>query len=93
MKILKIIDKILSNLLIYSVKFYQKVLSPIFGSNCRHIPTCSNYTIEALKIHGFLKGSWLALKRISRCNPYGTYGYDPVPPKFKFKTIDECLQQ
>ena len=48
---------------------------------CRHTPTCSNYAIEAIKEYGALKGSWLAIKRISRCSPWGTKGYDPVPKK------------
>jgi len=47
--------------------------------NCRYQPTCSSYTIEALQVHGVLKGSWLAAKRIGRCNPWGGSGYDPVP--------------
>ena len=92
MKIIRIIDKIISLFLILSIKFYQKFLSPILGSNCRHTPTCSNYSIEAIKVYGFLKGSWMALKRITRCHQFGTYGYDPVPPKIKVKSLEECLQ-
>jgi putative membrane protein insertion efficiency factor len=68
------------------IKFYQIVISPILPNSCRYYPTCSNYAIEALKIHGLLKGSWLAIKRILRCNPWGGSGYDPVPPK-KTKNI------
>ena len=57
-------------------------LSPFLGQNCSHIPTCSNYAIEAINEWGIFKGSWLAAKRIIRCNPWwGTYGDDPVPKK------------
>ncbi len=72
-------------LLILPIRFYQLFISPLFPSSCRHTPTCSQYAIEAIKTHGVFRGFWLALKRITRCNPWGTYGYDPVPPKnFKF---------
>lgn len=67
------------------VKIYQKLISPLFPSTCRYTPTCSAYSIEALKKHGPLKGSWLALKRIVSCNPWGGHGYDPVPEKYSFK--------
>lgn len=68
-------------LLIIPVKLYQILISPILPNSCRHIPTCSNYTIEALKTHGVFIGLWLSIKRILRCHPWGTSGYDPVPPK------------
>ncbi|ORL45813.1 hypothetical protein IIF7_09180 [Zunongwangia atlantica 22II14-10F7] len=61
------------------VKFYQNFISPLTPATCRYTPTCSNYTIEALKKHGLFKGGWLALKRIFSCNPWGGSGYDPVP--------------
>ena len=61
------------------VKFYQIFISPIFPSSCRYTPTCSNYTIEALKKHGLIKGGWLSIKRILSCNPWGGSGHDPVP--------------
>lgn len=51
------------------------------SASCRHIPSCSEYAVEALKIHGPLKGICLATKRILKCHPWGTHGYDPVPPK------------
>jgi putative membrane protein insertion efficiency factor len=63
------------------VKFYQVAISPFFPSSCRYSPTCSHYTLEALKKHGLLKGGWLAIKRISSCHPWGGKGYDPVPEK------------
>ena len=50
-------------------------------SPCRHVPSCSTYAVEALEIHGAAKGSWLALRRLARCHPWGTQGYDPVPDR------------
>lgn len=62
------------------IKIYQKM--PISThKNCRHMPTCSNYAIEAINTHGIVKGIYLSTKRIIRCNPWGTSGYDPVPNK------------
>ena len=71
----------MNRLLILLIRGYQKILSPLLGKNCRYYPTCSQYAIEALEVHGTFKGSWLALKRICRCNPWGGQGPDPVPPK------------
>lgn len=64
---------------IFLVQIYQTVISPLLGSNCRFTPTCSAYSIEALQKHGALRGGWLAIRRISRCHPWGGDGYDPVP--------------
>jgi putative membrane protein insertion efficiency factor len=61
------------------IRFYQLVISPILPNACRFTPTCSQYTYEAVKKYGFLKGTWLGIKRISRCRPGGGSGYDPVP--------------
>lgn len=66
-------------LFIFLVRFYQVVVSPLKPPTCRYTPTCSQYALEALKKYGAFKGSWLALKRIARCHPWGGYGYDPVP--------------
>lgn len=74
-------NKILQNLLILLIKFYQKVLSPLFPGVCRYRPTCSQYMIEAIKIHGIIQGLYLGTKRILRCHPWGGSGYDPVPEK------------
>ncbi|WP_228850813.1 membrane protein insertion efficiency factor YidD [Aegicerativicinus sediminis] len=63
------------------IKFYQLFISPITPATCRYQPTCSNYTVEALKKHGLFKGGWLSIKRILSCNPWGGSGYDPVPDK------------
>lgn len=63
------------------VRGYQIMISPWLGSNCRFHPTCSAYMIQAIKIHGFFKGTWLGTKRLFRCHPWGGQGFDPVPPK------------
>jgi len=60
---------------------YKYVISPMTPASCRHIPSCSEYALEALKTHGPVKGIYLATRRILKCNPWGTHGYDPVPPK------------
>lgn len=61
------------------IKFYQIFISPILPNSCRYAPTCSHYSIEALQKHGFIKGGWLAIKRILSCHPWGGQGFDPVP--------------
>jgi putative membrane protein insertion efficiency factor len=76
---------ILIRILMIPVYIYKYVISPMTQASCRHIPSCSEYAIEALKIHGPIKGLYLATRRILRCHPWGTHGYDPVPPK-KIKT-------
>ncbi len=60
---------------------YQKGISPLIGTNCRFEPSCSAYAREALGKFGGFRGGWLALRRISRCHPWGGSGYDPVPPR------------
>ena len=71
---------LVSRLLIGSVRFYQGAISPHLPAACRYQPTCSQYAIEAVRLHGAAKGSLLAAKRILRCHPWGGSGYDPVPP-------------
>ena len=71
--------RILSFPFVILIKLYQGTLSPLLGPKCRFTPTCSQYAIEALKKHGVIKGLWLAIKRISKCHPWGGHGYDPVP--------------
>jgi hypothetical protein len=63
------------------VHAYRLLVSPFLGRNCRFAPTCSEYALEALERHGALRGGWFALRRISRCHPWGGEGFDPVPPK------------
>ena len=72
-----------SKFLISIIRFYQIFISPLIGNNCRYHPTCSEYFIESLKIHGPIKGTILGVKRISKCHPWGGKGYDPVPEKEK----------
>ncbi len=67
--------------LVACVRAYQVVLSPLFRGCCRFEPSCSNYMIEALQIHGPLKGLYLGTRRLLRCHPFGPHGYDPVPLK------------
>ncbi|HTS45533.1 MAG TPA: membrane protein insertion efficiency factor YidD [Puia sp.] len=76
---MKTILQILSLPFIALIKLYQWIISPLMGPKCRFTPSCSQYAIAALKKYGFLKGTWLSLKRISRCHPWGGHGYDPVP--------------
>lgn len=66
-------------MLIYIIRFYQKFISPFLPPACRYTPTCSNYAIEAIQKHGAFKGTWLAIKRIASCHPWGGHGHDPVP--------------
>jgi len=72
-------SKILKYILITPILLYQKFISPFFPSTCRFSPTCSNYAIDAIKLKGPFVGFWLALKRISKCHPWGGTGYDPLP--------------
>jgi putative membrane protein insertion efficiency factor len=71
--------KILSFILSLPVHFYRYAISPYLRPVCRHVPSCSLYALEALKIHGPVRGLYLAVNRILRCRPGGTHGYDPVP--------------
>ena len=67
--------------IIFIIKIYQLVISPFLKSNCRYLPTCSEYSIESLKEHGLITGIYFSLKRILKCHPLGKSGYDPVPKK------------
>ena len=81
--------KIISNFLILIIKFYKFFVSPFMHSNCRYLPTCSDYFIDSLKLNGALKGSFLGIKRILRCHPVkilgGDSGFDPAPNSEKEK--------
>ncbi len=70
----------IKNILIGIINIYQKVPGPFHGY-CKHIPSCSEYMKIAIKEHGSIKGVFLGFKRILKCNPFGTYGYDPVPER------------
>ncbi|MBV1923970.1 MAG: membrane protein insertion efficiency factor YidD [Flavobacteriaceae bacterium] len=80
------LKKILTYPFVLIIRFYQLAISPIFPSTCRYNPTCSHYSVEALQTHGLIKGSWLSIKRIFSCHPWGGKGYDPVPPPKKRKS-------
>ena len=79
------VNKLILYPLIIIIKFYQFFISPILGQNCRYLPTCSEYTLKSLQQFGFIKGLKLSLKRISKCHPWGSHGYDPVPGKLEKK--------
>ncbi|RKY78487.1 membrane protein insertion efficiency factor YidD [candidate division KSB1 bacterium] len=66
-------------ILTFLIRFYQKVISPGLPATCRFYPTCSEYSIQALEKYGFVKGTILSVKRVSRCHPWNPGGYDPVP--------------
>ncbi|MCB9126423.1 MAG: membrane protein insertion efficiency factor YidD [Ardenticatenales bacterium] len=66
-------------LLLGLIRFYQRLISPLFPPSCRFHPTCSHYTAEAIEKYGAIKGSWLGVRRIVRCHPWNPGGYDPVP--------------
>jgi putative membrane protein insertion efficiency factor len=66
-------------LLLALLRGYQYAIRPLLGANCRFVPSCSDYAREAIERHGAAKGSWLALRRVLRCHPYHSGGYDPVP--------------
>ncbi len=80
-KLVELAGKFISLFLIVLIKFYQLFISPAFPGSCRFYPTCSNYSIEAIKRFGPVKGGYLSVKRIVRCNPWNPGGYDPVPEK------------
>lgn len=71
----------LKKIFILPIKFYQYVISPLIGPRCRFQPTCSHYMVEAIMEWGIFKGTWLGLKRIGKCHPWGPHGHDPVPKK------------
>ncbi len=72
-------NKIISGILLFLIRLYRVTLSPLLGKSCRYTPSCSRYTYQAIEKHGPLKGSWLGIKRILSCHPWGGSGYDPVP--------------
>ena len=79
------LNKIITFPLILLIRGYQLLLSPMLGSNCRFMPTCSEYAMESLKEYGLIKGTVLTIKRIGKCHPWGGHGYDPIPTKMEKK--------
>ena len=78
--------EIVTRLLLLLIRGYQILISPLLGPNCRFTPSCSQYAIEAIQIHGIIGGSWLSLCRLGRCPPLHPGGYDPVPPPMQKET-------
>ena len=77
------LNKIITFPIIIIIRIYQLIISPLLGSNCRFMPTCSEYAMESLKSYGLIKGLFLTVKRIGKCHPFGGRGYDPIPKKGK----------
>ncbi len=71
------------------IRGYRYLISPLLGPRCRFYPSCSSYAEEAIKVHGLVKGGWLAIKRIGRCHPFNEGGVDPVPEKKQRKMLSE----
>ena len=71
-------EKLIKNLILRGLKIYRFLISPILGTNCRFLPTCSDYAYEVITEKGVIKGSILAIKRLTKCHPWGKSGYDPV---------------
>jgi len=67
------------SVLVGTIKLYQRFLSPLLPPACRFYPSCSQYAVDAIDLHGLGRGSWLAVKRLARCQPFSRGGYDPVP--------------
>ena len=77
------INKIVTFPFVLLIRGYQLIVSPLLGSNCRFMPTCSEYALESLKAYGLIKGTFLTIKRIGKCHPWGSHGYDPLPTKIE----------
>ena len=75
------LNKVATFPLLILIRGYQLIISPLLGSNCRFMPTCSEYAMESLRSHGLIKGIYLTVKRIGKCHPWGGHGYDPIPTK------------
>ena len=89
MRLLKPLVALPKFCLVLFIRGYQKWISPLLGPHCRFNPTCSSYAIQAINLHGFIKGSWLALKRILKCHPLHSGGFDYVPEKKSSKKHQE----
>ena len=80
---MRLINWALAQPMIWFVVVWRLIISPLYGPVCKHYPSCSAYCLEALRIHGAFPGAWLTVRRISRCHPWSSGGYDPVPPAGK----------
>ena len=79
-RVLQLIRKLVAQSLLAGIRLYQITLSPLLGSNCRFVPSCSSYAEQAIRRFGPGRGSWLAVRRVLRCHPWSPEGHDPVPP-------------
>lgn len=77
--VFRALKRVILFIMILPIKFYQNFISPLTPSSCRYTPSCSTYALQALQKYGPIKGSYLAIKRILSCNPWGGHGHDPVP--------------
>ena len=80
------LETMMGKLFIWTIRGYQRMISRYTPPSCRYHPSCSQYTLEAIRVHGVFKGTCLGSWRILRCNPFGGYGLDPVPPKLEEKS-------
>ncbi len=78
---------------LFIIRIYRYLISPLLGPRCRFYPSCSSYAEEAIKVHGVVKGSWLATKRICRCHPFNEGGVDPVPEKLTKKLAEKTPEE
>jgi len=83
----------MKQLFIGLIRLYQYVISPFMAARCIHYPTCSSYAVEALEVHGFLRGSGLAMRRLLRCHPFSKGGYDPVPEQHSGRPIVDIMKE
>ena len=83
----------MKKLVLALLRGYKKYISPSLGNNCRFLPTCSEYAMEAVERHGILKGGLLSIWRILRCNPFGRRGYDPVPEKGRWSSDERNIEK
>jgi uncharacterized protein len=79
-------------LLIGLLRAYRLLISPLYGQVCRYHPSCSAYALKAVQVHGSLRGTWYAVRRVGRCHPWAAGGYDPVPPEMPPVSSDGPLQ-
>jgi len=80
----RVLDNFISRIAVSLIRFYKLFISPILPAACRYYPTCSVYSIQAIKKFGIIKGGFLSVRRIISCNPFGKGGIDPVPESFNF---------
>ncbi|GAA4688196.1 membrane protein insertion efficiency factor YidD [Nocardioides nanhaiensis] len=83
----------MSHLLITLLRIYRRVVSPLYGQVCRYYPSCSHYALEAVSVHGSLRGSWLAARRVARCHPWAAGGVDHVPSRAPRQPSDRHTDQ